>query len=152
MLSFDSNVLVYARDLSDVRRAAVASDILRRAPAVPSFLTQQAIGEFCNVVRRKRLLDAAQTRLQVEDWAGLYHIIPTAPDQLLQAVQLAEGRRKQFWDMVLVRVAADAGATTLLTEDIGDGEIIAGVRIVDPFNSANARFVDELLTPSPGTA
>ena len=51
--------------------------------------------------------------------------------------------------MVLVRVAADAGATALFTEDIGGGEVIDGVHIINPFDPANADRIAALLTPSP---
>ena len=148
MLTCDSNVLIYACDLADPRRQPLASNLLARMTAVSCFLTQQAIGEFCNVVYRKRLMTANDIRLQVEDWVQLIAVVPTRPEQLLAAADLAERRQKQFWDMVIVRVAADAGATTLLTEDIGDGETVAGVRIVNPFDPANDTAVAALLTPA----
>ena len=145
MVTFDSNVLIYAMDAGDHRRSGVAGSLLLGAGFVDSFITQQAIGEFCNVVFRKRLLSAARIRTEVDLWAAVYHFIPTSPQQLLAAAGLAERRQKQFWDMVIVRVAADAGATVLFTEDIGDGEVIEGVRIINPFAPANFAEVAALL-------
>ena len=149
MLTFDSNLLIYALDRGEPERQAMALHVLTRAPLVAAFLTQQVIGEFCNVTFRKRLLDPSSIRSQVEDWANVYAVVPTRSAQLLEAIELAERRQKQFWDMVLVRVAADAGATALFTDDIGDGEVIDGVHIINPFDPANADRIAALLTPSP---
>ena len=141
MLTVDSNVPIYAWDVREPTRAAIARDLLSRLMQVETFLTQQVIGEFCNVTLRKRLLTAARIDDQVSDWKRTFHIVPTRATQLLEAVYLAERRRKQFWDMVLVQVAADAGASVLFSEDIGDGETIAGVRIINPFDPGNNELV-----------
>ncbi len=148
MLTIDSNILVYALDTRDADRCRQARDVILQAAGVTTFLTQQVIGEFCNVALRNRLLTAAAIGRQIDSWSNTFPIVPTAPAQLAAAARLAETRRKQFWDMVIVAVAADAEATMLLTEDVGDGEVIAGVRIIDPFNPANAPAIRTMLTPS----
>lgn len=84
----------------------------------------------------------------MEAWAIFFDIVPTVPDQLLDAVRLAERRKKQFWDMVIVTVAADSGAEVLISEDIGDGEVIEGVRILNPFDPTNDEALEAILTPS----
>ena len=148
MLTFDANILIYASDLSEPARRAVARRIIDDGTRVAAFLTNQVIGEFCNVVRRKQLMPARDVVAQVEAWSAFFEFAPTALDQLMRAAVLAERRQKQLWDMVIVCVAADFGATVLLSEDIGDGETIDGIRIVNPFNPANRDQLDTLLTPS----
>lgn len=144
MLTFDSNILIYAIDTLYPGRQTAALDLLAAAGRRSAFITQQAIGEFCKVARGKRM-PAYRLREQVEEWTRLFAIVPTSLDQLLAAAALADLRQKQYWDMVIVRVAADAGATVLFTEDIGDGEVIAGVRIVNPFSDTNSAAVAALL-------
>jgi predicted nucleic acid-binding protein len=137
VLTIDSNVLIYALDRNDPARYTIARKVVAGCVMVPSFLTQQVLGEFAALTLRKRLLPADTVGRQIEDWSHGFAIVPTTVAQLVAAADLAERRQKQFWDMVIVTVAADAGASVLLTEDIGDGEVIAGVRIVNPFNPAN---------------
>ena len=149
MLTFDANVLIYASDPSEPMRREIAQRVIGRSTGVATFLTNQSIGEFCNVVRRKKLLSAREAEAQVKAWSIFFNVVPTALSQLLEAAVLAERRRKQFWDMVLLQVAADSGATVLLSEDIGDGEVIEGVRILNPFNPANHEALEAILTPSP---
>ncbi len=47
-------------------------------------------------------------------------------------VSAADGRAS-WWDAVLVATAAEAGCTTILTEDLSDGGSRHGVRVLKPF-------------------
>jgi len=40
-----------------------------------------------------------------------------------------------------------AGVRHLVTEDLQDGFELAGVRFVNPFDTANNRLIDEILPP-----
>jgi predicted nucleic acid-binding protein len=148
LLTFDANILVYASDVSDPARRAIAREVIDGGTRVPAFLTNQVVGEFCNAVRRKRGMAAADAIAQVEAWATFFEFAPTSLDQLMRAATLAEQRKKQFWDMVIICVAAEFGATVMFSEDIGDGEAIEGVRILNPFNPANRKALAAILRPS----
>lgn len=148
MISLDSNILYYAVDPDAGAKHIFAADLVARLRPGSSFLTQQAIGEFLNVCRRRARLATRDAIEQVEAWATFFEIVPTMPDQLLDAARLAERRKKQFWDMVILTVAADGGAKVLISEDIGDGEVIEGVRILNPFDPANRQALEAILTPS----
>jgi predicted nucleic acid-binding protein len=148
-VTFDSNVLINAIDTAEPVRQPLALDLLDRAAVTDAFLTQQALGEFFNVCRKRGKLSAANAVEQVAAWDDLFEVEVTTPLDLMHAALLAERRKKQFWDMLIVRVAAEAGAVALFSEDIGDGEVIDGVRIVNPFDPANAGLVEELLSDAP---
>jgi predicted nucleic acid-binding protein len=55
------------------------------------------------------------------------------PADVLAASALSEDHRLSFWDAMIVRSAAEMGCTTLWTEDLNHGRVIAGVRVLDPF-------------------
>ena len=57
----------------------------------------------------------------------------TTLDTVLRATQLMEVAQLSFRDALIVASAAEAGAATLLTEDLSHGQIIAGVRVENPF-------------------
>ena len=44
----------------------------------------------------------------------------------------------QIWDAVIISVCDAHGVSTLFTEDMQDGQRIGGLKIVNPFNPANA--------------
>ena len=52
---------------------------------------------------------------------------------VLRAAEIAELARLSFWDSLIVAAAEEAGCEELLTEDMGHGQQVAGVRIVNPF-------------------
>ena len=53
--------------------------------------------------------------------------------------------RLAFWDAMLWAAAQRAGIRYLLSEDLQDGFELQGVRFVNPFETANARLLDEIL-------
>lgn len=52
--------------------------------------------------------------------------------ELVRAL-LSASARISFWDALVVTAAARMGAELLLSEDLSHGQMIAGVRIVNPF-------------------
>jgi predicted nucleic acid-binding protein len=40
--------------------------------------------------------------------------------------------------------SAEVGATVLITEDVQDGRILDGLRLINPFAAANAGTIDSL--------
>jgi predicted nucleic acid-binding protein len=46
---------------------------------------------------------------------------------------LHERYRYAFWDAMIIASAIRCGAVILLSEDLADGQMVEGVRIVNPF-------------------
>lgn len=147
----DANVLVYAIEPSD-ERAPLARQIMAMAVLSGGVLTNQAIGEFLNVVRRKKLIVFDNALTSATDWALLFPVLPTTTEHLITAGRLAQRHRLQLWDSVILTVATTAGLTTLLSEDMQDGASFDGLRIVNPFNPANADLLANLIAPPPDMA
>jgi predicted nucleic acid-binding protein len=57
----------------------------------------------------------------------------TSADTVLRATEIAELARLSFWDSLIVAAAEEVGCEELLSEDMGHGQQVAGVRIVNPF-------------------
>lgn len=51
-----------------------------------------------------------------------------------------------MWDAVICAAAERSGAKALLTEDLQDGRLLQGMRILNPFNSANNAAIDALFS------
>jgi len=51
----------------------------------------------------------------------------------LQAIDLHKKYKYSFWDSLIIQSAIWAKAKMLLTEDLQSGQIIEGVKIVNPF-------------------
>lgn len=73
---------------------------------------------------------------------------PATTDAVLTtAVDMARTHGLQMCDAVICAAAIDAGAKALLTEDMQDGRVMDGLRIVNPFLAANNAIVDSMIGP-----
>lgn len=63
-------------------------------------------------------------------------MISVDADLVLDAIELSEACRLSFRDAAPAAAARAAGASTLFSEDLGDGQLLAGVRIRNPFAAA----------------
>lgn len=67
------------------------------------------------------------------------------PDEIVTtAAEIARAHKWQLWDSVICAVAMQADAKMLLSEDMQDGCVLDGLRIVNPFNQANAIVIEAL--------
>lgn len=143
--SVDTNILVYATDPSAAEKMPHARRLLSSVARTDAVITQQVIGEFLNVSRRSSHLNQRRLRRIANRLCGVFPIIATSRPLLFDAFDLAERYRLQFWDAVIVSVCDAHGVSTLFTEDMQDGQRIGGLKIVNPFNPANADEVDSYL-------
>ena len=131
--TLDTNVLVYSVDDATPLRCQTARDVLARAASRDCRLTLQALSEFFAVVTRKKFVSAAEGAAQVSDWLDVFPT--TAPSKTAVRAALATSVTGQlsYWDGLLLATAAEAGCAAILTEDMADGPVLHGVRIVNPF-------------------
>jgi predicted nucleic acid-binding protein len=70
---------------------------------------------------------------------------PTTIEVIDTACALARAHRMQLWDCVVCVASAHAGAKALLTEDMQDGRILDGLRLINPFAPGNTEAIEALL-------
>jgi predicted nucleic acid-binding protein len=58
--------------------------------------------------------------------------VPDAAD-VLKAIEIQLAHKISFWDAMIIRSAQAMRCQTLWTEDLQAGQLIAGVRAVNPF-------------------
>lgn len=129
----DTNVLVYLFDSDSPARQAIARDLVDNH-AAKFVLSPQVLGEFFVVVTRK--LDkplSPALGLEAVDKLCRFRVRPISAQLARQAVRGSVSSRLSYWDALIVETALDAGAVTLLTEDMQHGQEFAGMRVVNPF-------------------
>lgn len=129
----DTNLLIYADDAKSPakqsRAIALIEDHLRLRTGVISI---QVLQEYFAAALGKLKLDAAFAKRKVGIYAKLYIVEPKL-SSVLGAIDLHLIHRISFWDASILQSAKDAGCGMLLTEDLHHGQVIDGVRIVNPF-------------------
>ena len=63
-------------------------------------------------------------------------MVSTDRELILDAVTLATDAQLSVFDAAIVAAAVRAGCTTLLNEDLSDGQLLGGVHVRNPFASA----------------
>jgi predicted nucleic acid-binding protein len=132
----DTNVLLYAEDGRDVRRRAVAVDVLAELWTSGSgVISTQVLQEFYDNSTRKLKMEPAAARRIVAEYAE-WLVVETTAQLIVSASLLHERHGFAFWDAMVVEAALLSGATTLLTEDLQEGRRIGGLVIRNPFRPA----------------
>lgn len=146
MISFDSNILVYAADFRGGERHRVAADLVERAMRSQNCIqTLQSFCEFFNVVTRKAGVERTAASELVDTWSTAMTVEYATLQDLAHAMRAVGEHGLSFWDALLWATVRRAGVQLLLSEDFQDGRNIEGVRIVNPFIARNAAFVDGAL-------
>ncbi len=143
--TLDTNILVYAMDRQAGPRHASSVMIIDLARRADCWLTLQSISEFYAAVTCKRLTSVAGARDQALDWLDMFPTIAASATAVRSALTAAASRRASYWDALLVYTAAEAGCTAILTEDLSDGTVFDGMRIINPFDGASLSAAAEAL-------
>ena len=137
MIAFDTNVLVYGQQGETDPRRRKAIDLIYSATLSGAIVPAQVLGEFLNVCILRLHLPPRDAIEQVEEYARVFLCPLTGLDDQIDAACLSADHRLQFFDALIVIVAARAGATILLSEDMHNGLKVAGLTILNPFDPAN---------------
>jgi len=134
MVSFDTNVLVYATASLQDPKALRARDLIARAMrAGRTILLLQTLAEFANVAIRKAGIPIEDIIKTINAWRAVLPVQAADEEDLSAALEAVRAHRLPFWDALLWATAQEAGVTVLLTEDFEDLALIEGVRFVNPF-------------------
>lgn len=131
----DTNVLVYAFDRGEKRRRTVARTLIDRlAERGLIRLSTQVLQEFLVTVTRKieKPVDV-EVAIRVIDDLEVWGPYVIGTGDIKDAARLAKESRISFWDALVVVAAAHSGAAVLYTEDLGHGQSILGVQVINPF-------------------
>lgn len=131
----DTNVLVYAHDITAGRKRERARDLLVELwESGLGCLSVQVLQEFFVNVTRKvpRPLDAATGAAIIADLAR-WRVHAPGPEDVLAAIELHRSRDVSFRDSMILRSASALGCVTLYSEDLDPGQRYDGVQIHNPF-------------------
>jgi predicted nucleic acid-binding protein len=129
----DTNILVYAEASDEPVKQTAALALLRHLKLSDSgIISTQVLQEYANVALRKMQLDANHVRKQLSAHQQ-FEVVQVTPAIIHGALDLHQTRSLSFYDALIVQAAGVSGCDTLYSEDLNGGEVINGVRIVNPF-------------------
>lgn len=149
MISFDTNVLIYATAAGTDDKANRARELLARAMrAGNSVLLLQSLTEFSSVAIRKAGIAVEAVQRILHAWCAVLLIQAADESDLFAALEAVRVHRLAFWDAMLWASAQRAGVTHLLTEDFQDGFVLGDLTFINPFMRDNDQLMEKLLPRS----
>jgi predicted nucleic acid-binding protein len=146
VISFDTNVLIYATDVKAGARHTTARDVVELAKNKNTVLTEQSLVEFVNVAVRKAQIPFADAVLYVRRFLLNFRLILPQPRTIEDVFELMSRHNLSVWDARLLAVCDAYGCDHLLSEDLQDGAQYSGVTVVNLFNPANADLIRQLMS------
>jgi predicted nucleic acid-binding protein len=129
----DTNVLIYAHDLTAGGKRDMAAQLIRDLwRGRCGCLSVQVLQEFYVVATRKVGLPTQQARRIIEHLGWWRVHSPTAGD-VLSAVDLLQEGGISFWDAMVVCSAQRTGCRVLWSEDLQDGRRFGHLVVHNPF-------------------
>jgi predicted nucleic acid-binding protein len=143
LISFDSNILVYAVDRDVGERHGRATELVERAiRAGVCVQPLQTLCEFFAVATRKIGLEPQAAAAFVEGWQAVIPVEAVSIEDLAAAMRIVREHGFSFWDALLWATVRRAGVRLLLSQDLQDGRVLEGVRFVNPFAARNETLID----------
>lgn len=129
----DSNVLIYLIS-GDARKADQAERLLAARPLI----SVQVLNEVTWVCRRKLGMSWEDIGAFLCAVRPLCTVVPLTEAIHDRARNIAERHQIAFYDACIVAAAVESGCKVLFTEDLSDGQKLAGeVTVRNPFLAAN---------------
>jgi predicted nucleic acid-binding protein len=144
-VALDTSVLARAEGVDDAHKRDVVLELIRRLPPDAAVIPVQVLGELFNVLVRKGGRSRSEARDALLGWRDSFSTVPTTPEVMLAAADLATDHRFGIWDAVIFAAASQAGCRLLLSEDLQDGFTWGGVTVVNPFASPRHVLLDAVL-------
>jgi predicted nucleic acid-binding protein len=131
----DTNILIYAHD----RDAGIKHDKARQILTdlwnqENGCLSAQVLQEFFVNVTKKipQPLPTAVAREVMRIYLPWVRTVSDG-EMVIRASEIADAWQTSFWDGMIVAAAERSGASELLTEDLQNGQRIAGLIVINPF-------------------
>lgn len=126
----DTNILVYLTS-KDPTIVAITDRLVRSR----NIISVQVLNEVVNVLRRKMAFTWPDVRFFLIGIRRNCNVVPMTADMHELAVAYAERHQLHIYDATIIAAAVMAGCTTLYSEDMHDGLVIAGLTIENPYRA-----------------
>lgn len=149
MIGIDTNIFVYLFQTDVPAKTDQSRRIVSRCDPARVTTTGQVLGEFLNVVAKRRLLPVDAAGAAIAQFRQLTRIVWADDECLEDAFDAHRDHGISIWDALVWATVRAAGSTFLLSEDGQDGRTLGGVLFVNPYLEKNLPLVDRLFPASP---
>jgi len=130
----DTNILVYAYDVSEPAKQRVAQGLVEKAVAGEFVVSTQVLAEFAATLLHKLVPSASPEAVAILlDALGPIPLITPDGDIVRRAVDAHHKYGLHFYDAMIVAAAERAHCREIWSKDLNPGQEYFGVTVVNPF-------------------
>ena len=131
----DTNILIYAHDISAGPKHTRARDLIRELwDSGQGCLSVQVLQEFyVNVTQKvaKRLAPDVAARIIAD--LSVWQIHRPGVEDILDAIRLQDRYQTSFWDATIIASAIQLGCQNIWSEDLNPGQVYDTITVLSPF-------------------
>jgi predicted nucleic acid-binding protein len=131
----DTNIIVYAHDRSSGKKHATAKEIMDYLwESRKGVISVQVLQEFFVCVTQKIVKPILiKNARMILEYLSNWEVVVNNRYITLKAIDVLEKYRFSFWDSLIIQAAVHSQAKALFSEDLPDGQVIMGTKILNPF-------------------
>lgn len=131
---FDSNILVYFADGADPKKQQIAEKLIKNAVINDNgVISTQSLQEFFAATTRKLLCTKEKAKEYVENFSNSFTVEQISVPLILKAIDISIKNQLSFWDSLILSAAIQTGCIICYSEDLSNGQIVDGVKVINPF-------------------
>jgi predicted nucleic acid-binding protein len=130
----DTNVLVYAYDVSAPEKRRIGQELVRRAIAGEILISTQVLAEFAATLLHKMAPAARPEQVTnvLDVLAPIKLVVPNG-NIVRRAVEAKAAYGLHFYDGMIIAAAEAAGCDRIWSEDLNSGQEYFGIEVMNPF-------------------
>jgi predicted nucleic acid-binding protein len=131
----DTNLLVYAYDLSEPEKQQKAVTVIDRIVALDSAVVcSQVLSEFFVTVTKKipEPLTLEEAELRIVHFCQIWSVLHVNEMIIIEAIRGVKTHKLSYWDALIWATARLNQVGTVLSEDFSNDSFIEGIRFVNP--------------------
>lgn len=133
MKFIDTNMLVYVADIRDPQKQRIAEEFLAAAlDSDDCIISEQVLNEFSSIALSKLKMP----KDVIKEYLKVFRVMTTVafPDHVAErGLDIADRYQLQFYDSLLLATAEANDCSEFISEDLNDGQIYCGMKVVNPF-------------------
>ena len=134
----DTNVLAYMVDTRDSEKQKISKMLVTKLAIQGNCcISTQVLNEFFNVATKKLKYTKEEAKNLILNLMH-FEVYRVEISDIPKAIDISIKTQFSYWDSLMILCAKNSKCTIFYSEDLNDGEIVEGVKIVNPFaNSQN---------------
>lgn len=129
---FDSNIFVYSIDENDTHKKEIAKNLLIKHKD-SAVISTQNLQEFYNASTKRLGIDKNKMKQTLEQLSKAFPVKEITPSIIFKAIDIQIKNTLSFYDSLIISTASKSGCIVCYSEDLNNGQVIDGVKVINPF-------------------